>query len=153
MPDTYRLDQIIERLAELGRVVSDHSATLGRYGDSIERIEEDIYNHGRDGIKTILTKHVAAQTAYHESAERYRAEREAQEAKLISQTTVKQNLMLILIAIATLIITALGIFVTWVSMKHTSLDTPAIFHSETIEKVYAFIQPAQDSALPHPITR
>ncbi|MDE2107378.1 MAG: hypothetical protein KGL39_59835 [Patescibacteria group bacterium] len=95
-----------------------------------ERVDLDLYNHGREGIKTVLTTFVAE----HRSA---KEEREAQEKRNAQRTN-----MLLTIAgiVATLLLVAVG-WLAYLQTLHAAknglLNMPAISHSEQGVDVYA----------------
>lgn len=90
---------------------------------TVERLDEDFYNHGRDGLKTQFTTFVAEA----------RGAREEQE-KQHRTNSAKLNAMLVIATIA-LVLIALA---TYVDTKRAGIIPSNLFHSQSLDPVYAF---------------
>jgi hypothetical protein len=97
------------------------------------RVDADLYNHGKDGMKTVLASLVTAQ-----------ATREALEDKRHRQNRDRLN---IIIGILLLIATYITLAATLKKDGKSSLDPHKIFHSESQPALYSQKQP-QESEIP-----
>ena len=98
---------------------------------TVDRLDEDMYNHGRDGLKTQFTSFVAEA----------RGAREEQEKQHRTNST-KLNAMLVIATIA-LVLIALA---TYVDTKRAGIIPPNLFHSQSIDPVLAWSHKPPQSA-------
>lgn len=108
-----------------------------------ERVDMDLYNHGKDGMKTQLTKFISDHEAREDEREKERAKRDR-----------RMNLMLgvmgVIIALLTLVIGWKTYIDTMHHVKDGDLKIPSISHANPPDPVLSFEHP-QDAAIPmHP---
>ncbi len=129
---------------------------VGKHTESLERINMDLYNHGRDGMKTILTQHIAKgdereiDRLRKEEEERLRmaSEEAAKEKRHDAQArkqTLRLNVIAVIVAVMGLILACLT-YVTGVrQVKAGNLVLPTISHAS--EKLFdAFATPDSTTA-------
>ena len=99
---------------------------MERVMDITERLDEDFYNHGRDGIKTqfqaLVNQTIGARQ---------------QQAKEHEQNTTKLNLIVALCAVATLVVLAVSVIVTVELSRRSDMDPAKIFHSSAPIQAYS----------------
>ena len=104
---------------------------------TVDRLDEDFYNHGRDGIKTqfqaLVNQTIGARQ---------------QQAKEHEQNTAKLNLIVALCAVATLVVLAVSVIVTVEFSRRSDLDPAKIFHSSAPVRVYAKTNDSQHATIP-----
>jgi hypothetical protein len=104
-----------EQLATLMRVVRD--------------LHRDIYGNGNPGLKG--------------KAEAFMSEArgvELEQTRRHRSNSFKLNFLMVMGAIATLIVTIVGIFVTVQLARHSEVTLPKIFHSQQVAPEYAVYQ-------------
>jgi len=106
-----------------------------------ERVDMDLYNHGKDGMKTILTKFIADHQAREDEHEKDRTRRDRQ--------------LNIAIGAIGLVLTLLTLLVGWRTyldtihhVKDGDLKIPVISHSRPPEPEYSVDRP-QDAEIPY----
>ena len=96
----------------------------------LERLDADIYNHGRDGIKTILTKFIEEQTNYRDNREKEEKRKEAADKKFRDWIKIALTLIAVLI-------TGFGLLYEIEGHATGRLHFPHLFGSQNADPVYA----------------
>lgn len=100
---------------------------------TLERLDEDFYNHGRDGLKTKVTTLLGV-------IEGEQSERKRQHA----QNSAKMNVLLVIATVA-LVLIALA---TYVDTKRAGIIPSNLFHSQSLDPVLSWNhQPPQSAEI------
>lgn len=119
-----------------------------------ERVDLDLYNHGQDGMKTILTRFIADHQAREDERKRELAKREKELNAALKKRERRTN---IAISILGLLLAALTLLVGWRTyldtlhhVKDGDLKIPVISHAQMPFEAYAIRK--QDAQIP-PLAR
>jgi hypothetical protein len=107
------------RFVALELRATDLEKDMARVIDITDRLDNDFYNHGRDGIKTQFLALVNEMKGARN-----------QQATEHQENSAKLNIIMAICAIATILILAVSCVVTWEVAKRSELDPAKIFHSQ-----------------------
>ena len=139
-------DGLVERHEATFTRVWQHIGELGTRMTTaeglLERLDSDIYNHGRDGMKTQIANFITeSRTRQDEQLKREDSRHRANSRKI--------NIVIAITGIAMLLLTGIGVLVSVEFSKRSDLDPARIFHSRNGERVLSYFhQPPQDADLP-----
>ena len=109
---------------------------MERVMDITERLDEDYFNHGRDGLKTqflaLVNQTIGA---------------EKEQVKRHQENATKLNLIVALCAVATLVVLAVSVIVTVELSRRSDMDPAKIFHSSAPIQAYSIGTDAKIPAL------
>lgn len=97
---------------------------------AMNRLMHDAYGNGEPGYFKIIDRQTAVDAYRHKS------------------NTVRLNIIIALSALATAIITAIGIYIAAVTAHHAKVLPPAIFHSESPSFALSSNRPQEASTPP-----
>jgi hypothetical protein len=119
-----RFEKIEDRLSAVEGKVAQREAL-------IERLDADFYNHGRDGMKTVLSNFIT----------RIDTEKQMEKDQRNHEHRINTRKLNLLMAVATtglLLIAVLTLFLTYETSKHSQLDPAKIFHAESFDSFFSF---------------
>lgn len=105
------------------------------------RVNADLYNHGTKGLLTSFITFMA------DHAAREDEQKKTQDIRH-SQNSTKINLAIAIGTLVLVVVTAVGIFVSYEIAQHAKLDPAHVFHGKNSGPVVAWFQPSQDAGNP-----
>ncbi len=116
-----------------------------------ERVDMDLYNHGQDGMKTILTKFISDHEAREDEREKALADHDRQLSEALDTRDRRLNITIGILGLVLMLLTLIVGWRTYLDtihrIKEGDLKIRQIFHSSISESAYAIDKP-QDAEIP-----
>lgn len=135
-----RFDRIQAELGKLRDDLNGVKDTMNRYLPLIDRVDADMYNHGKDGLKTQFDKFVSDHKATEKARELAQQDRHAENKRQLEDISLKVSrrsmwaaIIAIPIGLAGLALAALTLYaMIWLS-KHSVSDVKRMMQSSAPE--------------------
>lgn len=107
----------------------------------LDRLDADFYNHGRDGMKTVLSTFITR-------IDTEKAKDKEQRDNEHRSNSTKLNLLVAIATAGLFIIAALTLYITYQTGKHAEIYPAKLFHSQSVDPVLSYFQHSVDAQIP-----